>query len=150
VATGWQEKKYDCYSAYVNEVKAMSIIIRRMAAYLELTERSADKLSPEKGASLLTEAETRRSVASENLRLLSDSDTVAAASKLDEAVWLLEWIVRGKIDEVTSDKWPDADAAFAHAFDTLHFCARRELGVPGQAINRRFISAPTTEGPEVP
>jgi hypothetical protein len=145
IAKAWEERKYECYAEYVHEVKAMSIIARRMAAFAGLTERSGDRLDPKDGASMLTEAEVRRSIAAEKLRLLSDTGTITAAARLSEAAWRLEWIARGKLPDASSQTWHQADEAFVRAFDDFHRCARQELAVPGRALPRPFIPLPNRE-----
>ena len=145
IAQAWEGRKYDCYAEYVHEVKAMSVVARRMAAAAGLTERSGDRLDLHAGASLLTDAEVRRSIASEKLRLLSDVQTITAAERLGEAAWQLEWLARGKIPDASPGQWSKADEAFARAFDAFHQCARRELGVPGRSLPRQLISPPGQE-----
>ena len=141
VAKGWEQRKFDCYAEFLHEAKLMCVLARRMAASLGLTERSGDRLAPEEGAPLLTEAEVRRAVAMEKLRLLADANTTAAVARINEVVWRMEWIARGLID-ASPEQWRETDEASALAFDEFHRCARRELGAPGLLVPRAFIPLP--------
>jgi hypothetical protein len=145
IAKGWEERKFDGFVTYVNDIKAMSTIAKRMTAFSGLHVRSADKLDPAVGAPLLAEADSRRSVSMERMRLLSGVDTITAASRLDSAVWNLEWIARGLIDGAAPKDWQAAQHEFEAAFDAFHECARRELGVPGQLGVRRVDPLPALE-----
>jgi CspA family cold shock protein len=60
VAKGWEERKFDCFVAYVTDIKTMSVLARRITAFHDLHGRSPDKLDPVVGAPLLAEAESRR------------------------------------------------------------------------------------------
>lgn len=144
----WEQRKYDCYAEYVQEVKATTIVARRIAAAAGLTDRSGDRLDPGDGAALLTDAEVRRSIAGEKLRLLSDAQTTLAAADLSQAAWQLEWLARGKIPDASAEQWKAADEAFIRAFDRFHQCARLELGVPGNPVDRPYIPVPGSQSPE--
>lgn len=145
LAKGWDERKFDCFVVYVNDVKEMGVLARRIAASQGLHVRAPDELDPEIGLPRLADAEGRRSISMERMRLLSDVDTIAAASHLNNAAWRLEWLVRGKIDGADADDWAAAQHAFEAALDEFHRCARRELGVPGQLGFRRFDPVPSRE-----
>ena len=106
VAKGWEERKYESFVAFTEDIKMMSHICRRMAAALGLHDRmpKADELGIEEGSPLVAEADQRRTVSLERLRLLSDSATISAAYQLNEAVWALEWIVQGRIPEAGCER----------------------------------------------
>src|SRR6266568_4651426 len=63
----WVERKLDAYVNYINEVKQMRAIARRIIAGIELDARPTSTLpqvlSRDEGLPLLAEAETRRSIA---------------------------------------------------------------------------------------
>lgn len=141
VAKGWEQRRYDCYAEYLHEVKLMGAVARRMAASLGLTDRSADRLDPEAGAPLLAEAEVKRAVAMEKVRLLADADTIVAVARINEVIWRMDWMVRGLID-ASPELWRETDEASALAFDEFHRSARRELGTPGLLVPRAFIPLP--------
>jgi hypothetical protein len=145
VAQGREGRKFDCFATYVNDVKSMSVIARRTTAFHDLHGRSPDKLEPAVGGPLLAEAESRRSMSLERLRLLSDTDTILAANRLNEAVWSMEWIARGRIGEVAPEHWQRAQREFEVAFDAFHRCARRGLGVPGRLVLRQAGPLPGLE-----
>jgi hypothetical protein len=140
----WSERRFECFAAYAAEVKTMSTLARRMAAARGLHTLAPDALSVEAGAPLLTEAEVRRSISMESLRLLADADTVAAAHRLNEAVWRLEWIAKGTVPDGTPSRWDQAMSRYLSAFDDFHRAARRELGVPGTDVPR--IPGPVPHG----
>jgi hypothetical protein len=142
LAMGWEGRKFDSFVTYINDVKAMSVIARRMAVTLGLDDTAPDALDREEGARLLTDAETRRTVSMEMLRLLADVETISAAQRLNETVWWLEWVARGRKSNVTAEEWREATDRFMAAFDAFHGCARRELGVPGLPQARSPIVTP--------
>lgn len=140
LARNWQERRFDCFASYINEVKSLSIIARRMAPALGLPSgTSLDPLNAQDGARLLTETETHRALSMEKLRLLADANTAAAAHTLNEAVWRLDGMARGLITDLTLDQWNNAVAGFFRAFDEFHTNARRELGVPGRHTSREIV-----------
>lgn len=150
VANGWEERKYENFVAYVEDIKTMSHVCRRMAAALGLHDRmpKADELDIEEGSLLFAEAKQRRTVSLERLRLLSDGETISAAYDLNEAVWVLEWIVQGKIPGAGREHWELAIKGFMDAFDDFHRRARVELGVPGGHVRRRIPPLPSLEALE--
>jgi hypothetical protein len=136
LADGWRERKFDCYAAYLDDVKHMSVIARRMAASRNLEATATEPLGAVKGAALLTEAETRRTSSMEKVRLLSDGATASAAHTLNKAVWRLEWIARGRVPDATVEDWTAAVQSFLEAMNAFHVEARRELDVPGNTVPR--------------
>lgn len=150
VAKEWEDRKYDNLVAFIEEVKTMSHISRRMAGYLGLHGRmpEADQLDIQQGSLMIAEANQRRTVSIERLRLLSDTETISAAYRLNEAVWVQEWIVQGKIPGVRPEHWDHAVDEFVDAFDAFHRCARKELGVPGGHIPRRTPPLPSLDALE--
>jgi len=138
VEKDWEERKYDNFVSFVDDIKTMSHICRRMAAALGLHDRmpKGDELDNAEGSLMITEANQRRTVSIERLRLLSDTETISAAYRLNEAVWVLNWIVQGKIPNVGREHWERAAGDFIDAFDAFHRCARTELGVPGGHLPR--------------
>ena len=136
LANGWRERRFDCYATYVNDVKHMSVIARRMVASQGLDLTATEPLSTLEGAPLLTEAETRRTISMEKVRLLADGSTASAAHALNKAVWRLEWVARGRVADVTAQDWDSAMHIFIAAMNAFHAQARRELGVPGEHVPR--------------
>ena len=139
LADGWRERKFDCYAIYLDDVKHMSVIARRIAASRDLELTATESLGSSEGAALLTEAETRRTRSMERVRLLSDAATASAAQALNEAVWRLEWIARGRVPDATADDWAGAVRSFLAAMNAFHVEARRELDVPGHDIPRPLV-----------
>ena len=135
-AKRWEERKFDSFCAYINDVKAMSVIARRITASLGIHDLSPDELSQDEGLPLLTEAENSRTASMEQLRLLADAETISAGHRLNQAVWRLEWFAGGRIADASPERWQQAMRAFIEAFDAFHLCARRELGVPGRQLVR--------------
>jgi len=147
IAKGWEGRKYDNFVTFIEDIKMMSHISRRMAATLGLHDRmpEADKLDVQQGALMISEANQRRTVSIERLRLLSDTETISAAYRLNEAVWVMEWMVQGKIPDAGPEDWDRAVSGFVDAFDTFHRCARVELGVPGGHVPRQIPPLPSLE-----
>jgi hypothetical protein len=147
VAKGWEGRKYDNFVAFVEDIKTMAHYCRRMAAALNLEERAVagDKLEVVEGSPLLAEANQRRAISLERLGLLSDVGTIAAAYQLNEAIWVLEWIVEGQIPGAGQEHWERAVARFMDAFDAFHRCARLELGVPGGHVPRQIPLLPSLD-----
>lgn len=140
VEKGWEERKYENFAAFVEDVKMLSHISRRMAASLGLHDRmvDADRLDPEQGCLMIDEANQRRTVSIERLRLLSDSETISAAYRLNEAVAAMTRIVQGKIPKAGQDHWRNAEKAFTEALDAFHRCARIELWATGGHVPKRL------------
>jgi hypothetical protein len=76
-AVRWRDRRIDAYSAYVNDIKHMSAVARRVAASRGLAGRPSD-LPVEEGVRLLVEAEMRRSLSSEVVTLIAGRETVEA------------------------------------------------------------------------
>ena len=131
----WRERRLDCYAAYANDVKRLSVVARRMAAAQGLDDR-AEPLAAEDGIPILTDAENQRTLAMEMLRLLADAQTAEAAHELNQAVWHLTGMARGRRGTATAEQWAAAMDTYIDAMNAFHAQARREIGVPGEHAAR--------------
>ncbi|MEU4510557.1 hypothetical protein AB0G05_13750 [Nonomuraea wenchangensis] len=131
----WVDKKLAAYAEYLNAVKAMNRISRRIAAGRGIGER-AMALHGDDALTLLAEGEARRADASEMVALVGDAEVVASARQLNREVWRLEWIARGLLD-VNEEEWEACNQAYVRALNALHESIRRELHVPGAHLPRQ-------------
>lgn len=71
IAKGWEGRKYDNFVAFVEDVKTMGYLSRRVAASLGLHDRmfEGDKLDVQQGFVMIAEVNQRRTVSLERLRL---------------------------------------------------------------------------------
>lgn len=134
-ALRWRDRRIDAYSTYVNDIKHMSAVARRVGASRGLAGRPSD-LSAEEGARLLVEAEMRRSLSSEVVTLIGGRETVEALRLLNRTVWDLEFAARGLGDDNGPEAWDRTRQHFTDALDAFHRCVRRELEVPGDYLAR--------------
>lgn len=133
-ATHWANQKLDAYLDYLNAVKQMNRLSRRIAAVRGIGNRAPALESPD-ALSLLAEAEGRRANASEKVALLGDAATVAAVRELNREVWRLEWIARGLLHPDQA-AWEASNQSLIRKLNILHERIRTELGIPGAFLER--------------
>ena len=125
----WDANELDAYAAYTS---AIGITARRagQVAAAQGIDAYAARFSLDQALVRLDEAEELRTVAFERVALLGDSEVVDAARDLNQAVWNLEWYVRGNVDR-TSEGWAAALEDYVDTLGRFHDCARRALTVVG-------------------
>lgn len=141
----WADKKLAAYVEYLDAVKSMNRISRRIVAGRGIDKRAA-ALKGDDALALLTEAEARRAGASEMVALIGAADVVAVVRLLNREVWRLEWIARGLLD-ADEDSWETCNQEYVRALNAVHENVRRELRVPGTYLPRE-VGAPWV--PELP
>jgi hypothetical protein len=141
IATRLLDRKFDAYDQYLTDVRELVVTANGIAASLGLHHRTTLPLSREEGLPILAEVGTHRAASSERVRLLADEDTAEALRDLNSAAWELELIARGVTPNVNAEKWEATMQAYLAALNAFHRSARRELGVPGKALERTLADA---------
>jgi hypothetical protein len=133
----WTERRMDAYASYLNDVKEMRAIARRMLHDTGFVDAHLPiPLAKEKGLPLLAEAESHRSVSSERVLLVAGKEVIDTLRALNRAVWRIEWFARGLIENADADAWRQASDEYHAAIDNFQECARRDLRVPGSYVPR--------------
>lgn len=131
----WTDRRLASYARYIEDIKYMSVLSRRIAASAGLEDRAAP-LSRQDGLPLLAEAETRRSYSAEMVTLMSSRETVEALRQVNVRTWRLERYARGLLGDEDRDDWIRSSRELHEALDNLHECIRRDLGIPGKLARR--------------
>jgi hypothetical protein len=124
----WDVRRMETYAAYGNAVKRTTMLAHRMAAERGLTEAIAP-LSSDEGRHLMSEAQGARAALWEEMLLLGDPATLAAARRWHESSWLLDEFARGFRSDAQG--WHAAVIEVNDARAEFHRAARADLGVPG-------------------
>ncbi|MGQ5261522.1 hypothetical protein ACTWLT_12255 [Micromonospora sp. ZYX-F-536] len=129
----WDERRLDAYVEYAHAIKESHAVALRMTADHRPGSHS-HPIGREDGLARLSEADARRTIVWENLLLLGDEPTVAAAARWRDAVWQLERLARGTVD-------PPQDitamlTVVNEARDGYYRAARRSLGVRGGSVEQ--------------
>ena len=120
------------YADYGDAVKKVSHLASRIAAGRGFPH-SVEPLVPDAGAlEALEDADGARARAWESVLLLGDPQTVAAARAWHQAVWRLVWFARARLSAV--EQWEPSMRETEVARDAFYNCARRDLGVKGEAV----------------
>lgn len=135
VTSQWTQRRLESYVQYLNDVKYMSIVARRVAAGVGLDDH-APPLSQQEGLPLLAEAETRRSSTGEMVALMSDRETVVSMRKLNQTLWRLEWFARGLLKDEDRQSWKQSVREYDAALENFGGCVRRNLGISGEYLTR--------------
>ncbi|MFF5206000.1 hypothetical protein [Streptosporangium sp. NPDC000396] len=150
VARHWVDRKLELYTRYAGDIKQLAILTRQITAQHGLHD-AAPGVDGDKAMALLDEAETRRSLTYEAVRMLGDAQTIRVTGELNDAVHRLEWLARGKLD-TDPDVWEKCWRLYTNATNAFHENFRRELGVPGQFLPRPLDRGagprPTLPSPE--
>jgi hypothetical protein len=120
------------YAEYGDAVKKVSHLASRIAAGRGFPH-SVEPLTPDAGAmEALVDADEARGRAWEPVLLLGDPQTVAAARAWHQAVWRLVWFAQGRL--TAAEQWNPSIRKTEVARDAFYDCARRDLGVKGEAV----------------
>jgi hypothetical protein len=114
--------------AYANSIKSLTLIANRLCALRGLGSL-AQPIPEDEGLTRLAEAETRRGEVWEQVLLLGDPDTIAAARFWHERVWELVLLTRGR--DATAPSWAETMKEMQRARAAFYKSARRNLGVIG-------------------
>ncbi|MFK4118380.1 hypothetical protein [Streptomyces longwoodensis] len=114
----------------------LGAVLSYLAAHQGLTEDPTPVEPTNDALEQAAQAETKRAAMTEPLRLLADPTTAAAVRSLNDAVWHLEWMARGRL---TGDAaaWDQAYREYRTARQTFYDKARASLQVPGGVIAER-------------
>ena len=128
----WDDARMRAYADYGDAVKKVSHLASRIAAGRGLPH-SVESLAPGAEAMEALEAsDGERARAWERVLLLGAPETVAAARAWHQAVWRLVWFARGRLTD--PDQWKASMRETEAARDRFYECARRDLGVTGEAV----------------
>ncbi len=134
-AVRWDERRLAAYADYARAVKDIVTLTHRLAAHKGLTGDAKPLAPTEENLAVLQDAEEQRSGLMENLRLLTDTDTITAIRELNHCVWHLASLAHSG-SPATPGEWGSAFSRYRQARDEYHRLARRTLGIPGVAISR--------------
>ncbi|MFF6997673.1 hypothetical protein ACFY93_22310 [Streptomyces sp. NPDC008313] len=136
----WDGLLLEAYGDYGRAVKECVVAYQRLASDRGLTPDSA----PGTGDALedAAQAELRRAATTEPLRLLAGPDAAAAVRELNDAVWHLEWLARGRL-AADAAAWEQAYGAYRSARRAFYEKARASLRVPGEVIAERAAWPPS-------
>jgi hypothetical protein len=130
----WVDKKLESYVAYLQSVKEMNQLSRRIAAARGVGKR-VHEFPGDEGLRLLAAAEAARANASEQVALIGDAATVAAIRELNKEVMRLEWIARGKLIP-DAEEWEACNQSLVRSLNLVHEAMRAELHIPGPYLPR--------------
>lgn len=131
-AARWDEARMRAYADYGDAVKKVTHLASRIAAGRGMPH-SVESVVPDADAlNALETADGERARTWERVLLLGAPETVAAARSWHQAVWRLGWFAKGRITD--ADQWDPAITETEVARDRFYDCARRDLGVTGQAV----------------
>jgi len=124
----WTERRMDAYISYLNDVKEMRGITRRILRDTGLVDTNLPIALPkEEGLPLLAAAEARRSIFSERVSLVGSEDIINALRALNQAIWRIEWFARGLIDNADIGAWRQASDEYHAAINSFQEFAYRDL-----------------------
>jgi hypothetical protein len=131
-AVRWDDARMRAYAEYSDAVKKVSHLAGRIAAGRGFPY-SVEPLAPDAEAiEALVDADAARAGVWERVLLLGDPQTVAAARAWQQTVWRLGWFARGRL--TAAEQWEPAIRETEIARDAFYDCARRDLGVKGEAV----------------
>jgi hypothetical protein len=131
-AIRWDDARMRAYAEYGDAVKKVSHLASRIAAGRDFLH-SVEPLTPDAEAmEALGDADGARARAWESVLLLGDPQTVAAARAWHQAVWRLVWFAQGRLTAV--EQWEPSMRETQVTRDAFYDCARRDLGVKGEAV----------------
>lgn len=148
----WDERRLDAYVDYAHALKGSHAVALRLTADHRPGSRS-HPIDREEGIARLAEADAQRTIVWENLLLLGDESTVAAAATWRDAIWQVERLARG-IVESPSDV-TEMLTRVDEARDGYYRAARRSLGVRGGSVEqsaalREALIGRSTARPDIP
>lgn len=126
----WDERRLTAFADYADAVKQVVMISNRICAGRGLAT-TAQPLKPNANSfAELAAAEHQRTISAETLRLLTDTETDAAAREMTQCAWRVERLARG-VENAKPEDWEQALDAYQKARGRYTDCARRSLQVSG-------------------
>jgi hypothetical protein len=129
-AVRWDERRLSAYADYGHAVKEQVALASRIAAARGLDSHTEPLEPSQEGTAKLAETEARRTLMSETLRLLADTETMTAADEVRRCARALVQFARGVTDGDSTD-WDRAFSKYEEARDHYMTCARKNLQVDG-------------------
>ena len=145
----WDTRRMETYAAYGHAVKTAIMLAIRVAAERGLGE-IIEPISVPDGLAKLADAQLHRATLWEQVLLLGDPATIAAARRWHEALFLMDRYARGMVQE--ADDWPRVRIEAEDARSAFYQAARKDLGVAGipPAPTSPRIPAPASVADELP
>ncbi|MFZ3474790.1 hypothetical protein ACODT3_02105 [Streptomyces sp. 4.24] len=134
-AARWDERRLVAYADYARAVKEVCMLSLRLAASRGLVDSPSPLANDAAALAEIAAAEDRRGHLLEDLRLLTDTDTITATRALNHALWQLSWMAHGTLP-ATRETWSEAFREYRAARDEYHRCARASVGIIGSAVSR--------------
>ncbi|MFD9887672.1 hypothetical protein ACFWZT_40105 [Streptomyces alboflavus] len=138
----WDGLLLQAYCDYGQAVKDCVVTYQRLAAHQRMAEHPAPVEPTDDALDQAAEAEARRAAMTEPLRLPADSATAATIRELNEAVWHLEWLVRGRLGGEAA-AWDQAYSTYRAARQAFYEKARTSLHVSGAVVPERTSWPPS-------
>jgi hypothetical protein len=132
-ATRLDDHRTAAYAAYGRAVKACFSLAARIAAARGLNSTMLP-LPPDHGIVELDRMATERERQWEQVLLLGDPETIAAARAWHQTIWHLEWYARGRVTAATAEGWEHVVTESGRARDRFYRAARRSLGIPNEDL----------------
>lgn len=131
-AVRWDDARMRAYAEYGNAVKKVLHLAVRIAVGRGFPH-SIEPLAPDAEAmEALGDADGARARAWESVLLLGDPQTISAARTWHETVWRLMLFAQGQ--RTSAEQWELSIREANLARDNFYDCARRDLGVRGEAV----------------
>ena len=127
-AARWDANRMEAYASYALTVKKLFLIANRICAGRDLGS-SAQPLPVDEGLEKLAQAEIDRAAAWEQVLLIGDPATIAAARNWHECAWELEAFARGI--KTGKQGWAAAAVAANDARAEFYRNARSDLSIAG-------------------
>jgi hypothetical protein len=124
----------EIYLEYFKVINTHIAIASRVIAARKLGD-TGEPIDIPDGLRLLADAEQARNVASDKVRLIGDTKTVASAGSLTKEIWRLEWIARGLLTP-TESQFRECNNSIVLAVNSVQSHVREELGIPGDFLPR--------------
>ncbi|MEU7608178.1 hypothetical protein [Micromonospora sp. NPDC049204] len=132
-AARWDDRRMEAYSEFAQVLKEIQAVSLKVLA-TTVGDRYRSGLDKAAALPRLADADIRHTLVWENLLLLGDASTVAAAQDWREAVWRLEHRARGV--EETSEPLSELVQQANTRRDGFYHAARRGLGVSGGSVSQ--------------
>jgi hypothetical protein len=125
----WDAKRLEAYASYGLAVKQFILMASRISASHGLGPRAQPLPASEENLEQLAQAEVDRATAWEQVLLIGDPATIAAARRWHQRAWELEHFARGI--RTGSEGWAATYAAADDARAEFYRNARHDLSVVG-------------------